>query len=432
MKLSIKKFPKSKIELEIEVSAEEFGKFIERAIFDLGKDLEVQGFRKGKVPREVIEREMGREKILAQTVEQAVKENYVKAILDNKIEVISQPEIEILKLPTVHTQAPGGPLQFRAKITVLPEIDLPDYKEIASDTKRREVLVAEKEVEDALSWLQKSRAKFIAKNEPAEKKDFIEIEFSSPQIKGNIKQHDNFILGEGGFVEGLEENLVNMVAGQEKEFSVIVPKTHFRKDLAGKKVHFKVKMKSVQRVIFPEINDQFAKSLGRFDNLTAFKKSIKEGLKIEKENQASQWVRQEILGKVAQNSKMEIPEILIETEKKRILEDIKDLVKNKFKISFPDYLTKIKKTEKELLDTFSLEAKRRVKNFLLLREISKREKIEVLESEIKTEINKFLRSYPGVEKTKKELDPEKLKSYYKEAIRNEKTLAKLESFTKNG
>jgi len=217
-----------------------------------------------------------------------------------------------------------------------------------------------------------------------------------------------------------------MVAGQEKEFSVIFPKNHFRKDLTGKKVYFKVKMKSVKRVIFPEINNQFAKSLGRFENLTALKKSIKGGLKMEKEDQESQRVRQEILGKVVENSKMETPEILIETEKKRMLEDIKKLVANKFKISFPDYLTKIKKTEKELLDTFSLEAKRRVANFLVLREISKREKIEVSEGEIGAEINKFLRSYPSIEK---ELDPEKLKSYYKEAIRNEKTLQFLEKLS---
>jgi len=178
MKSSIKKLPKSQVELEIEVSAEEFDKYIERATFALGKDLEIQGFRKGRVPREVIEREMGREKILAQAVEQAVKENYVKAILDNKIEAISQPEIEILKL------AHGNLFRFRVKTTALPKIDLPDYKKIASDTKRKEVLVAKKEVEDAFFWLQKSRAKFILKNRPAEKKDFVEIEFSSPQIQG--------------------------------------------------------------------------------------------------------------------------------------------------------------------------------------------------------------------------------------------------------
>lgn len=429
MKLSIKKLPRSQVELEIEVSAEEFGKFIERATFALGKDLEVQGFRKGKVPREVIEREMGREKILVQAVEQAVKENYVKAILDNKIEAISPPEIEILKLPTLHTQAPGNLLRFRAKTIVLPKIDLPDYKKIASDTKRRKVLIVKKEVEDALSWLQKSRAKFILKNKPAEKKDFVEIEFSSPQIKGNIKQHDNFLLGEGHFVEGFEENLVNMVAGEEKEFSVLFPKNYFLKDLAGKKIHFKVKMKSVRRVIFPEINNQLAKSLGRFENLTALKESIKKGLKMEKENQESQRVRQEILGKLMENSKTEIPEILIETEKKRMLEDIKKLVTDKFKISFLDYLTKIKKTEKELLDTFSLEAKRKVKNFLVLREISQREKIEVSENEIKVEINKFLKTYPSVERAEKELDSEKLKSYYREAIRNEKTLQFLEKLS---
>ena len=425
MKTSIKKLPKSQAEILFEISAEEFKGFIEKTISDLAKDLEIEGFRKGQAPKEIIIKKIGQEKILAPAVQLAVKENYLQAILQlaDKIEVISKPEIEILSKVGFDKG-----LIFKAQFLVMPEINLPDYKKIASETKRREVFVKEKEVEDTLFRLQKSRAKFIFKNQPAEKRDFVEIEFSSPQIEGNLKRHDNFILGEGGFVKGFEENLESMVAGQEKEFSLIFPKNYFQKDLAGKEVHFKVKMKSVQRAIFPEINDQFAKSLGRFEDLTAFKKDIKEGLKIEKENQESQRIRQEILEKIAQKTKLEIPGILITAEKKRILEDLKKLVSEKLKISFEDYLTKIKKTEKELLDSFSTDAERKIKYSLILRKISKMEKIEVSEEEVKDKINKIFKSYPGVEKAKKEFDLEKLKSYYKEVIANEKTLAKLESF----
>ena len=423
METSIKKLPKSQAEILFEISTEEFKDFIEKTILNLAKDLELKGFRKGKVPKEIIIKKIGQDKILASAVQLAVKENYLRTIsqLKDKIEIISRPEVEILSTPTFNKG-----LNFKAKFSVLPEIDLPDYKKIASEAKKRKIFIKEKEVEDALLWLRKSRAKYIFKNQPAEKKDFIEIEFSSPQIEGNLKRHDNFILGEGGFVKGFEENLEKMVAGQEKEFSLTFPENYVQKDLAGKEVRFTVKMKSVQKAIFPEINDQFAQSLGQFENLTTLKESIKKGLKMEKENQESQRVRQAILGKVVENSKIETPEILIETEKKRMLEDIKKVVTNKFKISFPDYLIKIKKTEKEFLDIFSLEVKRKVANFLVLKEISKKEKIEVSENEIKTEINKFLKTYPSVEKVEKELDREKLKSYYKEAIRNEKVLKFLE------
>jgi len=425
MRISIKKLPKSQVELEIEISAQEFGRFLQEVILELGKNLEIPGFRKGKVPPKVIEKEIGKEKILFEAAEKAIKKNYVKAILENKIEAISQPEIKILKL------APNNPFVFQAKTSVLPEIDLPDYKEIASSTKRRKIEVSKKEIEDTLLWLQKSRAKFIAKNQPAKKGDFIEIEFQSPQIEENTKKQDGFILGQGGFVPGFEENLVDMIAGQEKEFSLTFPKNYFKKELAGKEVHFKVKVKSVQRMILPELNDVFAKNLGRFENLEVLKNSIKEGLKIEKENRESQRIRQEILEKILQKTKMDIPEILLENEKKRMLEEFKKTISEKFKTSFENYLNQIKKTEKEILDTFSIPAEKKIKYFLCLREIAKREKIEVSQEEITTAINEFLKRYPNVEKAEKELDLEQLKSYYKEAIRNEKTLKVLEKLAVN-
>jgi trigger factor len=216
-----------------------------------------------------------------------------------------------------------------------------------------------------------------------------------------------------------------MTPGQEKFFSLKFPDDYFQKNLAGNLVDFKVKMISVQKMELPEINDDFAKSLGRFENLENLKKSIAEGIKMEKENYESQRIRGEILEKIAKETKVEIPEILIETEKKKMLENLKNLVSEKLKIEFKDYLEKIKKDEKKLFDSFSVEAENKIKYALILREISKREKIEVSDKEIKFSINEFLKNYP-IEKLK-ELDLDQLKSYYEEAIRNEKVLKMLEN-----
>jgi len=306
---------------------------------------------------------------------------------------------------------------------------LPDYKKIAAQSKRKEILVEEKEIEDALIYLQKSRAKFIFENRPAKKGDFVEIDFRSSQIEAGLKKKDNFILGQGHFVPGFEENLEGMMPGQEKEFSLRFPENYSQKDLAGNLVDFKVKMNSVQKMVPPEINDEFAKSLGKFENLTELKKNISEGIKIEKENHESQRIRGEILGKINKETRMEIPEVLVETEKKRMLEDLKRLVSEKLKISLEQYLSQIKKTEKELLESFRPEAEKKIKYALILREISKREKISASEEEIKMAVNEFLKNYPDTEKVKKELDPGQLKSYYEEAIRNEKTLQFLEKLS---
>jgi trigger factor len=255
----------------------------------------------------------------------------------------------------------------------------------------------------------------------------VEIEFQSPQIETGSKKKDNFILGEGHFIPGFEENLEGMAPGQEKEFSLKFPENHPQNDLSGNFVNFKVKMSSVQKVELPETNDQFAKNLGKFENLNGLKENIKEGIKIEKENSESQRIQGEILEKITKETKIETPEVLIEAEKKRMLEDFKNLVSERFKISFEDYLTKVKKTEAELLKNFSTEAEKKIKYSLVLRGISKKEKIEVSEAEIKTAINEFLEKYPNIEKAGKEFDLEKLKSYYEEMIRNENTFKFLEN-----
>jgi len=288
MESSIKKLPNSQIEILVRVPAEEFNNFIEKATLDLTKELEIKGFRKGKAPKEMAEREIGQGRILETAASQAVKENYLRAISENKIEAISKPEIEILKL------AAGNPFEFKAKISVLPEVKLPDYKKIASQIKKREIRVSEEEIERMR---------------------------------------------------------------REKE-------------------------------------------------------------RIEKER-----VRQEILDKIAENSQIEISELLVESEKKRMLESLKQEVGRILQINFSDYLSKINKTEKELLDSFSSEAKRKIKNSLVLKEIEKRENIEVSEKEIKEEMDKISKIYP-------ELDQNQLKEYAEEVIRNEKIFQFLENFVK--
>jgi trigger factor len=422
MKIDITKLPKSEIELKIEVPTEEWQEFLDRAAKELSKDLKVEGFRPGFVPLKLVEEKIGIAKILEEAAEDCVKKCYVKAILENNIEAIGQPEISILKL------AKGNPFEFKARVAVMPEVKLPDYKKIASEIKRNKILVEEKEIEETLSWLQKSRARFSQKLGPCRKGDWIEIEYSSPQIENGKKTKDAFILGEGHLIPGFEENLEGMEFGQEKEFSLTFPKNHLQKDLAGREINFKVELKSVQNMELPEINDEFARQLGNFEDLESLKKSLKEGINMEKEIAESERVRQIILEKIAEKSEMEIPDVLINSVKTQMLADLKQNISQKLGISFEDYLAKVGKTENDLMVLFSEQARKRVKNSLVLREISKKEKIEASDEEVEMEANKILKNLT-MEKAQ-ELDPEKLKSYTEDVIINEKTLQLLENFTK--
>lgn len=422
MKKFFKKLPKSKMELRIEIEPREFEKFYQRAIFYFRKDLELPGFRKGKVPPKIVEREIGKERILKKAAEEAIKENYFKEISKEKIEVLGRPKIEITKLSL------GESFEFKATFFVFPEIVLPDYKKIASSQKRRKVFVSEAEVNETLSWLAQSRAKFTPKNLPAEKGDFIEIEYFSPQIEGGRKIRDGFFLGKGGFVSGFEEKLEGMKEGEERDFSLKFPEDYFQKNLAGKEVKFKAKAISIQSVKIPELNDEFAKSLGKFENLESLKRSIFEGIKMEKEREESKRIRREILEKIAKFCQFEIPEILIEEEKKRYLEDLKRRVPKIFKMSFEEYLKSVRKTEKEIEDSYHLAAIEKLKRSLIIREIKKREKIEATKEEIIEAVNRMIQNLPP-EKIK-DLDFELLKDYTKEAIEEEKVLSFLEKFAK--
>ena len=439
MKATQIKLPKSQIEIEFELSEEEFKEHIEHALEHLKKHVKVDGFRPGQAPAKIVEERVGKENLLMEAGDIAIKEVYSKYIRqlaeENKLEPIGQPEVSIIKIVPIESRihdadkvgigTQGSPFIFKAKLTILPEIILPDYKKIAESVKEKEISVQDHEIEDALNYLQKTRAKFSAQDKPAGNKDFVEIEYESAQLnlntKGPIK--DKFILGEGGFMKGFEDNLVGMKAGETKEFSVKFPDDSSRKYLAGKDVAFKVKMVAVQKMELPEITDDFAKAMGAFDSLIAFKNNLRESITLEKKESEKQRKRGEILDKISERINFEIPETMVNYEKNRLLEDLKQKISQNIKIAFEDYLASIKQTEESLKETFAKEAEKRIKNFLVLREIGKKEKIEVSEKEIEEELNKSIKNY--------KIDAEQFKEYTKGVIFNEKVFQRLENFGTN-
>ena len=412
METKINKISNFEIELELEVPSENLSQFIEKATLQMGKDLEVDGFRKGKAPKEVVEKHFGKEIILSEAAAMALQDKFREAVLEHDLEVISQPEANIVKLEE------GSPFIFKIKAQVLPEINLPDYKNIAKKVKKEEVKVEEKEIEEAMKWVQKSRANLTAKNGPAEKGDFIEIEYSLPNYP---EQKDGFILGEGKFFPGFEDSLIGMKSGEEKKGVKI-------KD-NNKEILVDIRVKSVQKMELPELNDEFIKSLGgSFKDLSEARKSIREGLTAEKEGAEIQKMRANILEKIREASSFEIPPILLEREQKTMLESFKNKISETLKISFEEYLEKMKKNEKDIVDSFKEEAEKKIKNVLILREIKKKEDITASEEEIKEEADKILKTYKTSDQTG--LDPEKLKAYTEEVVLNEKVFKLLENFTK--
>ncbi len=418
METKQKKLPGSKIELTFELTAEEFGHHFEHALEHLKGHVKVDGFRPGQAPAKMVEDKLKPEALLMEAGDHAVQHVYTDYVHENKLEPVGQPEVKILKI------AKGNPFSFTAVITVLPDVELPDYKEIAKTIKSNEVSVTEEEVQESLSYLQKTRSKMTLKNESAENKDFVEITYQNKDINNGKEVEDKFVLGEGGFMKGFEDNIVGMKAGEEKEFKAVFPETSPQKNLAGKEGDFKIKVKSVQKMELPEINDEFAKQMGAFETLVALKDSVKQGISMEKTEAEKQRKRGEILEKIAEKSKFEMPEAMVEYEKQRLLEDLKKRVTQNMKLTFEQYLAAVKQTEDQLKETFQKEAEKRLKGFLILRQISKVEKIEISEKEVEEEVEKSVKNYPKEQMDK--IDINELKEYTKGVINNEKIFNLLE------
>jgi len=377
-----------------------------------------------EVPFKEIEQTEGEDftKACSKKVQEIAKE----IIQESTEEVIGSPKVRILQ------QEEKKPLKFEMEFYVLPEIALPDYRKIAKTVKRRKMKVEEKEVEETLRWIQKSRAKFSQKEGPCGKKDLVQIVYSTPKLNQGKEIRDQFILGEGYLIQEFEKELEGMKAGEEKEIEVFIPQNHFWQEIAGQRVTFKVKVVGVQKVELPEINDEWARTLGNFKDLANLKESIKEGILQEKEEIESQRVQNEILEKIASQTEIEIPDILIEIETQHTLQEMKERIPQMFSISFEEYLKRTGLSEEQLKENLLPEIKKKIKKYLVLREIRKKEQIKVSEEEIKEEANKFLARFKTPEEAEKVIDPQSLISYTKEKLENQKTLKFLEGLAEIG
>lgn len=402
----------SKVNLKVKIPNEEFQEFIDKATKEIGEDLEVEGFRKGKVPSDVVKDKAGMDQILQRASRLAIQEKYSEILEEKEIDPIGQPSIEITKL------AQGSPLEFEAEIPVVPEFELPNYKEIASKVEKKEVEVTDEEVADTMTRIRKSRANLSEVSRKAQEGDFVNIEFESDKL--GLQKKDGFILGEGQFIPGFEEKVKGMKPGQEKEFDLKLPEEHFKKEVAGEEADFKVKLNKVQEVELPEITDEWAQSLGHFSSVKALRVSLKQNLKKEKEQKEDQRVQDKILGKIVDRTDMKVPQELISRERSRMFANIKNRFAQNKEMSFEDYLKQTGQSEEKIKESLKQEAEERIKRTLILREIAKKENIEVTEEEVEQEANKMLESYPKEQAEK--VDPEQLKGYTEEKLMNQKTL----------
>lgn len=407
MKYEIKEATATKKKVEIEVSAEDFNNYYSQTLKKISADAEIPGFRKGKVPENMVEKRVTKEGVLSEAAEIAIRESWAKFLAESKEEAISQPQVEVIKI------AKGNPLVFTAEFEILPEIKLPKLD--SAKVEKKEVEVTDQEVEDAIKWIQQSRAKYSEKISGAEDGDLVEFTFSCLDIENDPEKKDRIVLGKGHYIEGLEDTLRGMKREEVREFE-----TQHPQEKKEKKIKISVKVDSVKKVEIPEINDEWVKGLGAFNTVEELKKDIKEGIKKDKEVAEIQRVREESIKKLIEKTEIEVPKTLIKREQDFMLNNIKERCLSELKINFEEYLKQVKKTEEEITKELEEIAKEKVKGFLVLHQIVKDEKIKVTEEEISQKIEEMLNQYPNKEEIKKTMDEAQVRLYIEDELKREK------------
>ncbi|MFC1615311.1 trigger factor [Patescibacteria group bacterium] len=420
MKITKKNLPKSQLELTIEIPFDEMNSYIIKSAEKISKDVKISGFRPGKAPYEIIKQQVGENAIMEQASNEAINKTLVETFTKEKLEVIGQPKVEII-------QSNCKPLIYKATITLLPKITLNDYKSIKAE--KKEITISEEDINKTLQELQQKYAKEIITNRPIQKGDkiLINLNMSSNKVPlegGQLKNH-SILVGKESIIKGFNEKILGMKREEKKEFELEFPKEHFDKNLAGKIIEFSVKINEIYERTIPEINNELAKSIGNYKDLEDLKKEIKKIITEDRERKEKERLEGEILEKLINQAEFEeLPDVLLESEKNKMLEELKINVTSQGG-DFDNYLNHIKKTIDDLKNEFTDQAIKRIKTSIAIREISIIEKIQIEDSDIDEEINKILKIYQGNSEIEKNVKSEGYRNYLKNILINRKVIATL-------
>ena len=396
---NVEKLEKSRVAIEVEVGAEEFEAAVARAYLKRRGKISVPGFRPGKAPRKMVEKLYGADIFYSDAVDESMPEAYANAVESEKLDTVGFPEVELLGEVTKEGYA------FKATVAVYPDVKLGKYKGVS--VPKEEVKVTADDVKERLNELAERNARLVSVDRKAKKGDTAVIDFEGfdngvPFAGGKGENHE-LELGSGSFVPGFEDQVIGMKAGEEKEIDITFPED-YQKDLAGKAVKFKVKVNEVKFKELPALDDEFAKDVSEFDTLEELKNDIKSKLEADREKAAKVAYENALIEKVAETIDCEIPDVLIEQQCRRFLEEFKTRVMAQG-IPYDQYAKMTGMDEKKFMEDGREPATRQVKMDLAISQIIEQEGLEASDEEIEKEYEKLSGFYGmDVDSVKKYLD----------------------------
>lgn len=425
MKVDIEKTDDSQAIFTIELSQEEAEPFIDAAAKRIAKEVDIKGFRKGKVPRDVLVQHVGENSLYEEAFNDMVEDSYMKAIEKEKdLQIVGRAQIEVEKL------AAGNPVVYKATVPLMPTVELGDYKTLKA--KKAEAEMDKDKYDRTLMDLRKMRGKEKVVDREAKEGDKVVIDFEvkvdGVVIEGGSAQKQHLVLGEGQMIPGFEDEIVGMKKDAEKDFKLKFPKD-YKKELAGKEADFHIKLHDVYEIELPEMNDEFAKELN-FESVKKLEEEITANIKREVEQQEQEKfenaVIEELVGKSTFGTLA--PQMVDEEIDKMLREMEQEIARQGLK--FEDYLSHIKKTKEELREDFREKAEMRIKAALIMREVAVAEDIKVEPKEIEKELEEMKKMYKDIPDAAAQIDSPQHRMQMENAMIHRKTFEMLEKLSK--
>ncbi len=395
MSVQVENLEKNMAKLTVEVPAEELDKAIQAAYMKQKSKISVPGFRKGKVPRAMIEKMYGVEIFYDDAVNDILSKEYPKAAQESGLEIVSRPSIDVVQIEK------GKDFIFTAEVAVKPEVTLGDY--LGVPVKKADISVTEEEVSAEIEKERESNARMVTvEGRPVQEGDTAVIDYEGfadgVAFEGGKGENHPLVIGSHAFIDTFEEQLIGKNAGDAVTVNVTFPEEYHAPELAGKPAMFQVRINEVKAKELPELDDEFAQDVSEFDTLAEYRESVHKKLIERKENEAKRLKENEVIEKIIEGSQMEIPDAMVQTQAETMVDEFSSRIAQQG-LSMEQYMQFTGMTQDKLMEQMKPDALKRIQSGLVLEAIAKAENIEVAQEDVDAEITTMAEMY-GMEADK--------------------------------
>lgn len=411
MSLQVEKLEHNMAKLTVEVAAEDVEKALQAAYLKQRKQINIPGFRKGKVPRQMIEKMYGPEVFYDEAANNMIPDAYAKAYDESELDIVSQPKIEVVQMEK------GKPFIFTAEVATKPEVTLGDYKGLKVD--KVSTRVTQKEVDEEIEKERERNARTIEVTDRAvQDKDEVTLDFEGfvdgVAFEGGKGEDYPLTIGSGSFIPGFEEQLIGAEIDKEVEVNVTFPKEYHSEELAGKDATFKCTVHTIKAKELPELDDEFASEVSECETMDAYRAEVKKNIKERKERTGKEKKENQAVDQAIENAQMDIPEAMIEFQVRQMADDFARRIQQQG-LTVEQYFQFTGMTAEKMLEELRPQAVKRIQTRLVLEAIVKAENIEITDERIDEELAKMAEAY--------KMEVEKLKEFMGE---NEKAQMKMD------